>query len=145
MSPAHCCRPERIASQPALDQLSSAGGTVRAETAFPVAVGARMAIPTGTCVDGALARVKRHGFEIHLKRLVFANGYAVPLPAATAQITACGPAPGTVPVAAVPRATLTAGAESTLVLCGVWRLTSNRSCQHRVAESGTLQKLRAIP
>ncbi len=82
---------------------SRPGDAVRAETAFPVAVGGNVAIPTGTYVEGAIDKVRRSGrkagFDVHFARLIFANGYTVPLtgsstvPGAPASGVAAGPAP----------------------------------------------------
>jgi len=71
--------------------LSQPGDSVRAATAFPVSVGNTVAIPLGTYAEGAIASVTKPssshqiGLEIHFTRLIFANGYAVELPGATAQ------------------------------------------------------------
>lgn len=82
------------------------GDPVRAETTFPVTVGTTVAIPNGTYAEGALDKVtprgSHAGFEMHFTRLIFANGYTVDLPGATAVTSAlrplrpghvCGPAP----------------------------------------------------
>jgi len=64
------------------------GDAVRAEVAFPVTASSAVAIPAGTFVEGAIdqvIRTGRHaGFTMHFAKLVFVNGYTVPLPAATA-------------------------------------------------------------
>ena len=71
--------------------LSQPGDSVRAATAFPVSIGNMVAIPLGTYAEGAIASVTKPssshqiGLEIHFTRLIFANGYAVELPGATAQ------------------------------------------------------------
>lgn len=64
------------------------GDTVRAAVAFPVTVGNQMAIPAGTYVEGvmnALTPRPSHSsspsVKIHFTRLLFANGYSVPLDA----------------------------------------------------------------
>ena len=64
------------------------GGTVRAVVAFPVTVGAQVAIPAGTYVEGMVNSVTardRHTHlptvQIHFTRLLYANGYSVPLDA----------------------------------------------------------------
>jgi len=62
------------------------GDTVRAVVAFPVTVGSRLAIPTGTFVEGTVTEVSAKPFKnqaptlrIHFTRLLFANGYSVAL------------------------------------------------------------------
>jgi hypothetical protein len=68
------------------------GGIVRAQVTFPVTAGNHVAIPVGTFVEGQLiqkkssVKVKKHQTKpqdviIHFTRLVFANGYTVPLDA----------------------------------------------------------------
>jgi type IV secretion system protein VirB10 len=65
---------------------TKAGDTVRAVVAFPVTIGTRLAIPAGTFVDGSVTSVTAHpkagqrtSFRVHFTRLVFSNGYSVPL------------------------------------------------------------------
>jgi hypothetical protein len=64
------------------------GDAVRAEVAFPVTASNTVAIPAGTFVEGAIDQVtrtgRRAGFTMHFVKLVFVNGYTVPLPGATA-------------------------------------------------------------
>jgi len=64
------------------------GDAVRAEVAFPVTASNTVAIPAGTFVEGAIDQVTRTGrhagFTMHFTKLVFVNGYTVPLTAATA-------------------------------------------------------------
>lgn len=62
------------------------GDTVRAVVAFPVTVGSRLAIPTGTFVEGTVTQVtvrplknQAPTLRIHFTRLLFANGYSVAL------------------------------------------------------------------
>jgi hypothetical protein len=69
------------------------GDTVRAAVAFPVTVGDQVAIPPGTYVEGVLLpaapKVKHQpdpGPQIHFTRLVFANGYSIPLDATQASL-----------------------------------------------------------
>ncbi|HEX3662841.1 MAG TPA: TrbI/VirB10 family protein [Acidobacteriaceae bacterium] len=63
------------------------GDTVRAVVAFPVTVGAQVAIPAGTYVEGMVNAVSAHGpsVQIHFTRMLFANGYSVPLDAMNTQ------------------------------------------------------------
>jgi len=59
------------------------GDPVRAETAFPVAVDTKVAIPAGAYVEGAIDKITKRGahagFEMHFTRLIFGNGYTVPI------------------------------------------------------------------
>lgn len=61
---------------------AKAGDRIYAETAFPVAVNNRMAIPAGTYVQGQIDSLSlprlfspHAQFQIHFTQLVFANGY----------------------------------------------------------------------
>jgi hypothetical protein len=62
------------------------GDTVRAVVAFPVTVGSRLAIPTGTFVEGTVIKVTAKPLKnqaptltVHFTRLLFPNGYSVAL------------------------------------------------------------------
>jgi type IV secretion system protein VirB10 len=61
------------------------GDPVRAITAFPVTIGTQLAIPAGTYVEGVVDRITKRdrmgnsGLQVHFMRLVFTNGYSVPL------------------------------------------------------------------
>jgi type IV secretion system protein VirB10 len=62
------------------------GDTVRAVVAFPVTVGSRLAIPTGTFVEGTVTKVTARPLKnqaptltVHFTRLLFPNGYSVAL------------------------------------------------------------------
>jgi hypothetical protein len=64
------------------------GDSVRAQVAFPVTVGTQLAIPAGTYVEGTVnsvsAKVSRNqspNVRLHFTRLLYANGYTVPLDA----------------------------------------------------------------
>jgi hypothetical protein len=68
------------------------GNTVRAVVAFPVTVGTQLAIPAGTYVEGMVNAVTARAphthqpsVQIHFTRLLFANGYSVPLDAANSE------------------------------------------------------------
>jgi hypothetical protein len=63
-----------------------AGDTLRAVVAFPVTIGAALAIPAGTFVDGDVLQVtprpkrgQQPSFRVHFTRLVFSTGYSVAL------------------------------------------------------------------
>jgi hypothetical protein len=70
------------------------GDSVRAVTAFPVTVGKQVAIPAGSYVEGTIDRVLKSGptghagLQMHFTRIVFTNGYNVPLDGATAEAKA---------------------------------------------------------
>jgi hypothetical protein len=72
------------------------GATVRAVVAFPVTVGSQLAIPAGTYVEGQLISARAAGtkakkgtsgraLQVHFTKLVYANGYTVPLDAQESQ------------------------------------------------------------
>ena len=73
------------------------GDLVRLATTFPVALNTQLAIPTGTYVEGVIDRVSKHAslpsaaLQMHFTRLVFADGYNVPLDAAILQTDATTP------------------------------------------------------
>jgi hypothetical protein len=78
------------------------GDTVRAQVAFPITVGAQVAIPAGTYVEGVVTsltaqakKTRQPDVEIHFTRLVYANGYTAALDAANTQ--ASNHAPGAPP------------------------------------------------
>jgi len=83
--------PLRLAS-PLHSGTARTGDPVRAEAAFPVAVGETVAIPPSTYFEGVIDRMTRRGahagFTIHFVRMVYSNGYTVALPAATADTRA---------------------------------------------------------
>ncbi|HEX3987620.1 MAG TPA: hypothetical protein VHX13_13550 [Acidobacteriaceae bacterium] len=68
-------------------QWGSGPETQRAVVAFPVTVGAQVAIPAGTYVEGLVNARSTHGpsVKIHFTRMLFANGYSVPLDATNMQ------------------------------------------------------------
>ena len=64
------------------------GDTVRATIAFPVTVGSHLAIPAGSYVEGIVNSVTTRDsqthmpkVQVHFTRLLFSNGYSVPLDA----------------------------------------------------------------
>jgi hypothetical protein len=64
------------------------GDAVRAVVAFPVTVGTQVAIPAGAYVEGVVTALNPRdkqthmpSVQIHFTRLLFANGYSVPLDA----------------------------------------------------------------
>lgn len=68
---------------PIQSKATKVGDSVRAVVAFPVTVGTQVAIPTGTYVEGMVNAVTPRGpsVKIHFTRMLFANGYSVPLDA----------------------------------------------------------------
>jgi hypothetical protein len=75
------------------------GDPVRAVVAFPLAIETHVAIPAGTYVEGVIDKVKAHPaggaaatVQLRFTRLLFANGYSVPLVATNSQAVA--PIPG---------------------------------------------------
>jgi len=80
------------------------GDTIRAVVAFPITVGTQQAIPAGTYVEGVVNSVtprapKTHlpTVQIHFTHLLFANGYSVPLDAASTEAWVDLPAGATPP------------------------------------------------
>lgn len=76
------------------------GDAVRAQVAFPITVGTRVAIPAGTYAEGTVQSVKALGaggrpeIRLHFTQLVFANGYSIPLDAVNLQAMVIEPEPG---------------------------------------------------
>ncbi len=80
------------------------GDPVRAVVAFPVAIGTRVAIPAGTFVEGVVDKVNAHpraggaaSAQLRFTRLLFANGYSVPLVATNVQAWLPAPDPRSQP------------------------------------------------
>ena len=80
------------------------GASVRATIGFPVMAGNQVAIPAGSYVEGMLSSVtardpKTHlpTVQIHFIRLVFANGYSVPLDGQSTHAKLRLPEPGAQP------------------------------------------------
>jgi hypothetical protein len=77
---------------PIKSKSTKVGDAVRAVVAFPITVGAQVAIPAGTYVEGQVTsltaqakKTRQPGVEIHFTRLVYANGYTAALDAASTQ------------------------------------------------------------
>jgi len=73
-------------TSPIMASAAKVGGSVYAETAFPVAVNNQMAIPVGSYVQGRIDTLTRPGWlsphaqlQIHFTKIIFANGYTVEL------------------------------------------------------------------
>ena len=78
------------------------GDPVRAVVAFPLAIGDRVAIPPGTFAEGIVDKVNAHprrgdppNVQIRFTRLLFTNGYSVPLVATNTQAMLLAPDPKT--------------------------------------------------
>jgi hypothetical protein len=76
------------------------GDPVRAVVAFPLAIGSRVAIPVGTYVEGVVDKVNGHprrggsaSAQLRFNRLLFANGYSVPLVATNIEARLIPPDP----------------------------------------------------
>jgi hypothetical protein len=72
------------------------GYAVRAVTQFPVTVGTQLAIPVGSYVEGAIDKVTKSGrpaptMEIHFTRILFPNGFSLPVDGANIQATVQNP------------------------------------------------------
>jgi type IV secretion system protein VirB10 len=85
---------------PIKSKSTKVGDTVRAQVAFPITVGERVAIPAGTYVEGVVTsltaqakKTRQPVVEIHFTRLVYANGYTAAVDAANTQ--ASNEIPGT--------------------------------------------------
>ena len=91
---------------PIRSKSSKTGDAVRATVAFPVTVGTEVAIPAGSYAEGTLDQVVLRSsagqpqVKIHFTRLLFANGYSVPLDADNTQAELDAP---DVPSAAIPQ------------------------------------------
>jgi hypothetical protein len=78
-------------TNPLHSRAAQIGDSVHAEVAFPVVIANQLAIPRGAYVEGAVTRVVRPGFSHHAKiqlqftKIIFENGYQLPLPGATAE------------------------------------------------------------
>ncbi len=74
------------------------GDPVRAVVAFPLTVGTQLAIPAGTYVEGTVTAINARpshgrpaGAQLHFIRLLYSNGYAVPLDAENTEAMAIFP------------------------------------------------------
>lgn len=77
------------------------GDPVRAIVAFPIAIGSHVAIPAGTYVEGVVDKVKPRptpgdnaSVQLSFTRLLYANGYSVPLVAVNTQAMMLPPESG---------------------------------------------------
>lgn len=71
-------------TNPITTKSMKAGTPLRAMVSFPVSVGSQVAIPVNTYVEGAIdsvqgARTANPVLRAHFTRVIFANGYTVPL------------------------------------------------------------------
>lgn len=78
-------------TNPLHSRTAQIGDAVHAEVAFPVVIANQLAIPRGAYAEGAVTRVTRPGFshrakiQIQFTRIIFENGYQLPLTGATAE------------------------------------------------------------
>jgi len=77
---------------------AKAGDPLHAQLAFPLAQNGSIAIPAGTWVEGTIERVQRPTrrtsraeLDILLTKIIFANGYVVPLPVPSPDPTSPAP------------------------------------------------------
>jgi hypothetical protein len=77
---------------PIKSKSTKVGDAVRAVVAFPITVGAQVAIPAGTYVEGVVTSLTAQAkgthqpeVQIHFTRLLYANGYTATLDAANTQ------------------------------------------------------------
>ncbi len=93
-----------------INSTSRRGDPVRASIAFPVTVGTQLAMPVGTYAEGVIDKISKRGpkVQMHFTRVVYSNGYTVPLDATNAlaqvrtpiEISSPAPSPAAVNVAA---------------------------------------------
>jgi hypothetical protein len=87
--------PAKLAS-PVTAKSGRPGDTVRAVTTFPVTVDTQLAIPAGTYIEGVIDKVNRRGpsgpvLLMHFTRILYGNGYAVPVDATNTQAKLVSP------------------------------------------------------
>lgn len=89
---------ELLVTRPVRTLTAKAGDPVYAQTSFPVVLGPGIAIPAGTYVEGTIESVTRPArrknraeIDVLFTKMIFANGYVVPLPGDGAT---AGAAPG---------------------------------------------------
>lgn len=83
-------------ASPVTKKAARAGTAIRAVTGFPVTVGTQLAIPAGTYVVGVIDSVTRGGrwgpsMQMHFTRLVYSNGYSVPMDGTSTQAQMLSP------------------------------------------------------
>lgn len=83
------------------------GYAVRAVTGFPVTVGTQLAIPVGAYVEGVIDKVTKGGIsgrslQMRFTRILFSNGYSVPVDGANATARALTPDSISPEVATIP-------------------------------------------
>jgi len=92
---------ELLVTRPVRTLTAKAGDVIYAQTSFPVVLGTGIAIPAGTYVEGTIEsvtrptrRTNRAEIEVLFTKIIFANGYVVPLPGDPATV---GTTPGAGP------------------------------------------------
>jgi hypothetical protein len=78
---------ELLVTRPVRTLTAKTGDLIYAQTSFPVVTGTGIAIPAGTYVEGSIENVarptrrsSRAEIEVLFTKIIFANGYVVPLP-----------------------------------------------------------------
>jgi hypothetical protein len=78
---------ELLVTRPVRTLTAKAGDVIYAQTSFPVVLGTGIAIPAGTYVEGSIEsvtrptrRTNRAEIDVLFTKIIFANGYVVPLP-----------------------------------------------------------------
>jgi hypothetical protein len=78
---------ELLVTRPVWTLTAKAGDVIYAQTSFPVVTGTGIAIPAGTYVEGTIEsvtrptrRTSRAEIDVLFTKMIFANGYVVPLP-----------------------------------------------------------------
>ncbi|HEX5421964.1 MAG TPA: hypothetical protein VFW94_00320 [Candidatus Acidoferrales bacterium] len=103
--PADTIIPAKLVTQ--ITSKARPGDSVRAVTTFPVTVGAQTVIPVGTYLDGVIEKVNKRAptVDMRFNKLLFANGYTVPIAGEKSQEKADSSYPATAgpnPIADMP-------------------------------------------
>lgn len=85
---------ELLITRPVRTLTAKAGDVIYAQTSFPIVLGTGIAIPAGTYVEGTIESVtrptrrsNRAEIEVLFTKIIFANGYVVPLPGDPAAVS----------------------------------------------------------
>jgi hypothetical protein len=123
-------------TSPVWTQSVKVGADVYSITAFPVASGGAIAIPAGTYAQGTIDALtlpswfsSHAAFQIRFSKLIFANGYAVELPAGTANTEGTAVAMAYVNVARSSDIMLDNGSQLELVLQSSLSLNAKKTAE----------------
>jgi hypothetical protein len=101
--------------RPIFSRTASLGESLYAQTTFPVTLEDKIAVPPGTFVEGRLVKLtrptrrsNRGELQILFTRIIFANGYVVPLPGAATPASAPAQTPAASGTVSGPAGTLIA-------------------------------------